>query len=581
MRKKSKTAPTGQSMVKGAAILASSVIIVKIIGFVYKLLIGRMLGGLGLGYFGTAYDLYGPIESLANAGFPVAISKLVSDYMARGRYRDIRKLHKLSIPIFIFTGSLAFLIMVGFSFPYVWISKSPGALYATLFLSPTVFFVCMMSIYKGYYQGLGNMLPTAKTEIIEALSKLIVGFVSVIAVFNFVKKFFGISGSQKVSENSDAMQYVASSAIFGVTFGALMAFLYIFFFHKKNGDGITKEQLKSSPTPFSLKQIFISLIKLSIPIGLAALVMNIGGVIDAVIVKRRLEELMENSSTAQIILNMYTNDIATEIIVKKQVNLYLYGCMGYVTTFTLLVPSITQMLGVSALPKVAAAWVKKDKIMLKQSVETVIRLTSIVAIPAGIAFIAMGGNILELVYGDTKICEVHIASKLSIILSLAMVFVSFSTPIFSMLQAVGLAKLPLKLLIFGVTIKIICNYILVGIPAINIQGAGTGTLICYIFVTTAAFYRLCKRTRVFPNFVVVFVKPIIAAFVSVMLSKILQRFLSCFIPFKINVLITLCIIVILYFVLLLLFGGILKSDIKSFPKGEKIVKVLEKIKWIR
>ena len=187
MKKKIQTGSSSQSLLGGATILASSVIIVKIIGMLFKIPINTMLGGVGAGCFSAAYDLYGPIESLATAGFPIAISKMVSDYCAKGKYRDVQKLHKVSIPMFLCTGLLAFLLMICFAPICTHIAKNSGAIYSALILSPTVLFVCLMCIYKGYYQGLSNMIPTAKTEIVEAFSKLIIGVGTVVLLVQLIQ----------------------------------------------------------------------------------------------------------------------------------------------------------------------------------------------------------------------------------------------------------------------------------------------------------------------------------------------------------------------------------------------------------
>lgn len=570
MKKNLKTDYSSQSLLGGATILASSVIIVKIIGMLFKIPINSMLGGTGTGCFNAAYDLYGPIESLANAGFPVAISKMVSDYCAKGRYRDARRLHKVSIPMFICTGLIAFLIMICLAPIYARATSAPRVVYATFVLAPTVFFVCMMSIYKGYYQGLSNMIPTAKTEIIEAFSKLIIGVGAVMLLVKLGKSIFQFN-------SEELAKYGAATAIFGVTCGAFIGFLSILSWHKIHGDGITNEQLRSAPKPLSVKTTIKKLIKIALPIGLAAITMNIGGLVDATLVQRRLGNIM-NSDAGKIILNMYSGHIPVGTRI-DEINSYLYGCLGYVTTFTLLIPSITQMLGVSALPQVSAAWARKDKILLKKHIETVIRIAAIITILAGITFIFFGSDILRMFY-PRKTCEVYVGSQIIVILSIAMMFTAMSTPVFSMLQAVGLLNVPLKLLSVGIIIKIICNYILVGIPQINIQGAGAGNLICYIFVTTSAIYHLCKRTKIVPNFAVIFLKPIFAAVAAVFCGKLVQFLLRGF-NFYVSCVISLCLVAIFYLVFMLLIRGIRKFDILMFPKGENLVKVLEKFKWIR
>ena len=161
-----------QSFLHGALILVVAIAIEKIIGALFKLPLAWILTPVGNGYFGNAYSLYSPLFSLATAGFPIAISRLVSENSVRGRYRDIRQIHKISIRIFFVLGLLSFSIMLFGAKPYVHyaVSNSPeNALPAIYALAPAVFFTSMMSIYRGYYEGLRNMYPTAISEVIEAL----------------------------------------------------------------------------------------------------------------------------------------------------------------------------------------------------------------------------------------------------------------------------------------------------------------------------------------------------------------------------------------------------------------------------
>ena len=141
----------GQSFLKGAMVLGSSMVIVKIMGMVYKILLSNMYGGVGTGLFNSAYALYNPLFMLSTAGFPIAISRMVSESITKKRYRDVRQIHKLSVPIFVIAGLLCFLVMVIGSFIYVKIIKAENTIFALLCLSPTIFFGCLMSIYRGYF----------------------------------------------------------------------------------------------------------------------------------------------------------------------------------------------------------------------------------------------------------------------------------------------------------------------------------------------------------------------------------------------------------------------------------------------
>ena len=169
---KTKKGNRSQSFLKGAMVLGSSMIIVKLMGMIYKILLSNQYGGVGTGLFNSAYALYNPLFMLSTAGFPIAISRMVSESVTKKRYRDVKQIHRVSVPIFVIAGCLCFLAMVLGSFIYIKLINANNAIFAMLCLSPTIFFGCLMSIYRGYFEGMRNMVPTAVSEIIEAACKL-------------------------------------------------------------------------------------------------------------------------------------------------------------------------------------------------------------------------------------------------------------------------------------------------------------------------------------------------------------------------------------------------------------------------
>ncbi len=164
-----------QSLLNGALVLSVSTLLVKIIGVIYKIPISNMMGAVGRGYFDSAYNLYIPIYTISMAGLPVAVSKMVSQHVALGRYRDVRMIFRVSARLFTFTGILGTVLLLIFAYPYALIAKTNEVIPAIIAITPSIFFCCMMSIYRGYYNGLRNMNPTAISQVIEAIGKMIFG----------------------------------------------------------------------------------------------------------------------------------------------------------------------------------------------------------------------------------------------------------------------------------------------------------------------------------------------------------------------------------------------------------------------
>ena len=156
-------------------VLGGSMVVVKLMGMIYKILLSSQYGGVGTGLFNAAYALYNPLFMLSTAGFPIAISRMVSESITKKRFRDVKQIHRISVPIFVVAGCVCFLAMILGGFIYVNVINASNAIFALLCLSPTIFFGCLMSIYRGYFEGMRNMVPTAVSEIIEASCKLFLG----------------------------------------------------------------------------------------------------------------------------------------------------------------------------------------------------------------------------------------------------------------------------------------------------------------------------------------------------------------------------------------------------------------------
>ena len=160
---------------QGAMILMIGTVTVKVVSMLFKIPISNLLGGTGYSYFTNAYEIFNLISTIATAGFPVAISKLVSENSVLGRYRDSRKIFRLSRLFFLITGFLCMVVMILGSGVFAAMIPNPGAKLSIICLAPAVLTCCLMSAYRGYYQGMQNMYPTSISQIIEAVTKMIFG----------------------------------------------------------------------------------------------------------------------------------------------------------------------------------------------------------------------------------------------------------------------------------------------------------------------------------------------------------------------------------------------------------------------
>ena len=576
-----------QSFLHGTVILTGGLLLVKLMGILFRIFVTGMIGPTGATYFTVAYEIYNPLFALATAGLPIAISKMVSENIASGRYRNVKKIKKISTPIFLLTGTIGLILMIlgAFIVPNLPFVNVPGAFYSVIVLSPTIFFACLMSIYRGYYQGLKNMTPTATSEVIEAGCKFFIGYVTSYSIIHFGMReylskgtFLGKPYATKELAEAAIMPLASAGAILGISMGAAAGFLYLFLRDKIIGDGITKKEILNSPPAQNGKGIANTLIKNALPIGLGAIIMNVAGLIDTTLILHRIQYVM--SVAPNELLTHYGSKISEAVLKSKDgVHGFLMGCYSFTLPLMMLVPAITQAFGIVALPSVTRAWTLKDKPSLKKSINTVIRMTMLVTIPAGVGLSFLGSELLKIIY-SSRPNAVSIASEIIPILGIATIFTAASTPICSMLQAIGKIRLPVKIISIGLIIKIFVNYMLVGIPQINIQGAGIGTLVGYAFILFTSMYMLFKNTKIAPDFVGAIIKPIIASLFCGVAAKTLMWLLKGRIFNLVAVILSIFLAVIVYILVLLSIGGLSRDDIILLPKGEKIIKILAKLNII-
>ncbi|HJB61990.1 MAG TPA: polysaccharide biosynthesis protein [Candidatus Ruminococcus gallistercoris] len=503
-----------QSFLHGALLLTAGVLLVKVVGALFKIPLSAVITEDGMGYFSTAYSFYNVIFSIATAGFPVAVSRMVSENDSLGRWRDVRRIKQAASPVFLLTGAVGTGLMILGAPLYTRAVGNAGALPAMLALAPSVLLCSLAAVYRGYYEGLRNMTPTTVSQVIEALAKLLFGLSGAYFVMARTSREFAASGTvlgRAVADGAEAQRAIcafgAAAAILGVTLGSALSLLYLYL-RDRRGDGIPAAQLARAPQPQPRRTLARQLVRSSIPIAVGAVAMSISGLIDASFLQTRIAHILRTDPAP--LLAMYAGSIPqANLDAPESIPNYLFGCYNMALTLFMIVPSVTQAFGVSALPSVTHAFARGVKAELRAAMETVLRATSIFALPAGIGLSVLAGPIARLVYGDRPSTPI-IAAALAA-MGAASIFAAVTTPLGSMLQAVGHMELPVILVLSGLVVKVVLNYILAGVPQINILGGGISTLVCYVLVTVAELFALVRITGIRFDFVSTVFKPLLAA----------------------------------------------------------------------
>lgn len=593
---------TSKTFVKGAMIMTVSMVVVKLLGMFYKIFLYRMYAGydeiagfsmksVGNGLLSNAYEVYTPLFALATAGFPIAVSRLIAESIAQKRYRDVEVIYKTSKKFFLAMGTVCFALMIGVAFIYVQMINQPLSIYAMMTLAPSVFIGCLVSIYRGYYEGQRNMFPSAASEVIEMLVKVVSGLlmgwlVMKIGMDELLSKgtVFGSSFNSMKNAMETLLAYSVAAAIAGIALGSLMAFLFLRIYYSRHKFSVPDELMADSVDARTQRETFKILIKTAIPIIISAFIVNVSTTIDSVVIQNVLFHTSQTNPDGLIAQfdPQYKSIIYSMIhpAAGEEVNIHtsLWGCFAAALPLLQLVTTVTQVFGTSALPNVTTAYTSGDKHELKTSMETVLKLTMMFTIPAGLSMFALARPIITLLYGGGF--EADVETSILRIMGFSCIAVAASTPVMSMLQSIGKMSIPLILSCASMVIKIATNYLFVSMVELNVTGAAVGTLVSFTFVFIVGLYLLSKYSKVKPNLISTILKPLIAAVLCAGTAYGVYMLCSMVVGNLISLVAAIIAAVIVYIVALMLIKTFREEELLMLPKGKNIVTILAKLHLI-
>jgi len=530
-----------QNFMEGALILMLGGIIVKVIGALFKIPLANLLGGVGMSYFTVAYDIYTWMYIITTAGLPVAISRMVSESNSAGRYEDSKRILNVAFTAFMIFALFCSGLLLIFAEPLAIRMNNREAVYCIVAITPAILFEIIMSSNRGFFQGNKDMVPTAMSQIIVAVSKLAFGYILAYILL----------------KNGIGMPIAAAGAIFGVTIGGGLGALYLFI--KRLRFKIKPENVFQSNKLTPRRTLLKQLLSITIPITIGSSVLSITNLIDTGMVMNRLTDAGISTERAKMLFGSYS------ALARTMFNL----------PTALIIP-----LGISVIPAVAEKFATGLRDKAKGIAESSLRIAIILSVPAGFGLAFLSEPILNLLFSK-RAEEVAIAAPLLTSLGPAVVFVCLVSITNSILQSVGKEKVPVFTMIIGGVIKLVANYQLVGTPSINISGAPVGTNLCYSVITILNLIFIWKALGNMTSLLSATVKTVFASFVSCGGAVLLYRLLENIVGSKLSTIISILITILVYFIILLLIKGLKEEDISLLPKGEKIKKTLAKYGWIR
>jgi len=520
-----------KSFIRGAAILAGAGILIKIIGAVYRIALGNILTTEASSYYAIVYPWYNGLLVFASAAVPAAIARLVSEKHAQEDYHGGQKVLKIAFRMLVAFGVFGAVFMLIGAEVIPEKLGNPGAAYAFKALAVAVFFVSMMAAFRGYFQGLQELRPFAISQITEQLGRVIFGF-----VFVFV-----------MLKSGDELS--AAGATFGASAGAAVGFFTILLIYLRHKKYNPIEKLNDFPVESGMA-IIKKIMIIAIPITLGSSVVPLLNMIDSFIVINRLTGIGFGDKA---------NDM-----------------YGYIAFFSVSIINLPQVLitavQISLLPAVSELMTKNDTEKLRKTINTGIKVSSIIGIPAAIGISFLSKEILSLLY-PTQPEVIANASSVLGILGIGVIFLAVFQSTTGALQGMGKQFLPARNLFIGAIAKVFVCYILVGIPSVNINGAAISTLLAYFIAMVLNMASLSKHLNIGKSILDIIGKPLISGLIMGVLAKGTVLLLGGIIGVKVATVLAIAVGGMSYLLLLFVTQTFTDDDFEFIP-GKKIIKKL-------
>ena len=450
-----------KSVARGISILGIAGIICKVIGLLFSIPLNMISGGDIRGgdvadIFFMVYPTYTLLLTVSSAGLPVAVSRMVAGFLARGDSRNAKNTFLIALKILSAVGCFFSLIMILLNrmlVGSVGVSETSLGFYA---IAPCVMIVCVLSAFRGFVQGQQNMVPTAVSQLIEQVGKVLL---------SLPMAYIGVH----VYHN---LEYAAAGALFGITLAEVLAMGYMiirYYIRKKEFDSLPQDP---GEAPWSSRELLRRLVLISVPITVSACIIPLSGFIDSVMMVKRM------------MVAGLTLDAAKQA----------FGTFeGAVIRLINIPTALALAISMSLVPSVSARFAVQDMEGVRRESHTGMRFAFLIGFPCSVGMSILSGNIVAFFYADAwSETRVALASELLTFSALTVVLFTAVQATSSILQGLRRQKIPMYTMMAGVLVKIILNYLLIGTPGIDIHGGPYASIACYTIVMVVNMVYVCK-----------------------------------------------------------------------------------------
>lgn len=519
-------------------ILIISQVFIKIFGLVYRLYLTNRegFGDAGNAIYSSGYQIYALLLTLSSVGVPNAISKLVSEKVAVGNYKEANRVFKVSFITFSIIGLFGtFLLFQSANFVANVVLQIPESELTLVALSPSLFFVSIISVIRGYFNGIEKISITAKSQILEQVFKTLftIIIVEIVVIIN---------GTNTV--------LMAAGANLATTFSIILTFLYLLVYYKRNIKNILENRIQIKYKKERILNILKQILYVSIPISFTAILTSLNKNIDSITVIRALKTfLTENEAKIQ------------------------YGILsGKVDTIITLPMSFNVAFATALVPAISSAKAVNDIKTIKNKISFSLLITILIGLPCTIGLFIFSDEIISLLFPNASS-----GGELLAISSITVIFVVITQTLNGALQGLGKVSVPMVATAIGLVTKIILNVILIRIPELGINGAAISSIVNNFVVCIIEFIILKKMINIEFKISKFIIKPIIVTLIMAISSYNIYSFLMNFLCFNLSIILSLIFAVIIYSILVIFLKIFSYEELLSLPGGKNLGKILQTV----
>lgn len=533
-----KSASSNNKFLKGTLILTVSSIVVKVIGSLNWIILSRVLGGEGIGLYQMGFPIYLMAITLSSAGIPVAISIITAEKLAQKDFLGAKRVFNVSLRLLFVTG-LVFASALFFGAHWLidnhWIRDS-RAYYSIIALAPAVFFVTFLASFRGYLQGWQIMTPTAASEIVEQLMR-------VVTMIVFANMFM-----------PHGLAYAAGGASMGAGVGAFCALLVLMWFYGRLKQKLKADMQQQNPlaTRESARAIISRLLRLALPVSMSSLMLPVVANLDLLIVPQRLEAAGFHISQATEFFG-YLTGMAVPLI-------------NLATIFT-------AAMTISLVPAISESRALNDVFGIRAKTRTAFRVALIITCPCFVGMYFLAEKIAALIYNAPGAADAIQTMSVGILL---LGLHQISTGI---LQGLGRTSIPVINMILAAAVKVFLSWTLTAIPTLGIKGAAMATVVDFGLAAVLNMIFIYKYTGFALSFSGVFKPAVSAAAMGAAVYGVITLAVSWG---AWAILAAIAVAVPVYGGVLLAVGGIGKDDLESLPFiGHRLLAAGQKLGYFR